>query len=73
MVKARRAHILSGLYCKEVSTMTGKQQDIIECPECKRGFWDRYNLLCLNALGYCLRCANNYPDLVQKWNKNNER
>ena len=53
--------------------MTGKQQDIIECPECKRGFWDRYNLVCLNALGYCLRCANNYPDLVEKGKKLHER
>ena len=53
--------------------MTGKQQDIIECPECKRGFWDRYNLICLSALGYCLLCANKYPKLVEKWNKNNER
>ena len=53
--------------------MTGKQQDIIECPECKRGFWDRYNLICLSALGYCLLCANNYPHLVEKAKEFHER
>jgi len=53
--------------------LSRKQQDIIECPECKNGFWDNYNLVCLNALGYCLLCANHYPDLVKKWNKDHER
>ncbi len=72
MEPSGRAHFLSGLYSKEVRKMR-KQQEIIECPECKRGFWDRYNLVCLNALGYCLRCANHYPDLVKKWNKDHER
>ena len=50
-----------------------KQQDIVDCKGCKRGFWDKYNLVCLNALGYCLLCANNYPHLVEKWNKLHER
>jgi hypothetical protein len=72
MELAGGAHLLSGLYSKEVRKMR-KQQEIIECPECKRGFWDRYNLVCLNALGYCLRCANNYPHLVEKGKKLHER
>jgi len=53
--------------------LTGKQQDIIECPDCKRGFWDNYNLISLGALGYCLRCANNHPDIVKKAQEFHER
>ena len=40
---------------------TGKRkglQDIIECMSCGLGFWDKYNLICLNALDLCLHCAS---------------
>ena len=50
-----------------------KQQDIVDCKGCKRGFWDKYNLLCLNALDLCLHCASKKPNIEKKAAKLYER
>jgi len=33
-------------------------RELVSCPNCKKEFYDEYNLICLSALNYCLLCAN---------------
>jgi hypothetical protein len=33
-------------------------REIIECPKCKKEFYDSWNLVCFGALNMCLLCAN---------------
>ena len=32
----------------------------VVCKGCSKSFYDTYNLVCLSALNYCLKCANQY-------------
>jgi hypothetical protein len=36
--------------------------DEVECKECKKKFYDEFNLLCLATLDYCIMCANRKLD-----------
>jgi|TARA_R110001599_G_C12107510_1_gene647672 hypothetical protein len=55
---------------------TGKRkglQGIVDCMSCGLGFWDKYNLLCLNALDLCLHCASKKPNIEKQAAKLYER
>ena len=48
-----------------------KFRDIIVCPNCKREFYDQWNLIFLNTFGFCLLCTNktyNKEQIVEKTN-----
>jgi len=48
-----------------------KFRDIIVCPNCKREFYDQWNLICFNTFGFCLLCTNkkyNKEQIVEKTN-----
>ena len=36
--------------------------DEVECPDCKKLFYDEFNLISLAALKFCLLCANRNLD-----------
>jgi hypothetical protein len=36
--------------------------DEVECKECKKKFYDEYNLICLATLDFCILCANRKLD-----------
>ena len=36
--------------------------DEVECPDCKKSFYDEFNLISLAALKFCLLCANRNLD-----------
>ena len=57
----------------KMETGKRKQQDIVECMSCGRGFWDPYNMICLAALDLCLLCANKKDDIAKKAAKLYER
>ena len=45
--------------------------DEVECPKCKKKFYDDFNLVCLSALDLCLLCANRNLDketIKEKYN-----
>ena len=33
-------------------------REIIKCKNCNKEYYDQYNLICLVALDFCLKCAN---------------
>lgn len=53
--------------------MTRKQQDIVNCEKCGRGYWDNFNLICLAAFGLCLICANSDDQILEKVKAKYER
>jgi hypothetical protein len=36
--------------------------DEVICPDCKKSFYDEFNLISLAALNFCLLCANRNLD-----------
>ena len=56
-----------------METGKSKQQNIVECMSCGRGYWDKYNLICLAGLDLCLLCANKKDDIAKKAAKLYER
>jgi len=40
-------------------------REILTCKNCKRTFWDNWNILCIDALDYCLKCANEKCNIQQ--------
>ena len=51
-------------YHKKVEAMrrTIPESEELECPQCKRSYYDEFNMVCLGALQMCLLCANRKLD-----------
>ena len=47
----------------------------VECPDCKKRFYDEWNLVSLATLNFCLLCANRNLDketIEEKYNVNKQ-
>ncbi len=57
----------------EFNAYEKKIREELTCKKCGLAFFDNYNMICLSALGFCLKCANTQVNNEDREKFNNAR